>query len=365
MRRRALLSSLMAAVVLGGCMSQPPGLSGSRSTVPAQPIISALLPQNISDRADWERDMQASFSALGLTVNEPRVCAVIAVIQQESGFQVNPVIPDLGRIASQEIDRRANDKGLPLLLVHAALDLRSPDGRSFAARIRSARTEKELSDIYEDFIRQVPLGQRLFEDWNPIRTRGPMQVNVAFARRFSGRRPYPYPISIGLDEELFTRRGSLYFGTAHLLVYDAPYDSYIYRFADYNAGQYASRNAAFQRALALAAGRSLPADGALLPGDRREVGSTEAAALRIKDQLHLSDVDIHRALEDGDQERFEQSALYHQVFMLAERRAGRSLPRARLPDIKLGGPKVTRALTTQWYAQRVYGRFTSCERHLL
>src|SRR6185437_7856339 len=178
--------------------------------------------------------------------------------------------PQLGDIASQEIDRRAHSRGLPLVLVHAALDLKSPDGRTFAARIRAAKTEEDLSGIYEDFIRQVPLGQRLFEDANPIRTRGPMQVNVTFARRFAAQRPYPYPIRTSLADELFTRRGSLYFGIAHLLAYDAPYDSYLYRFADYNAGQYASRNAAFQSALALVAGHPLPLDGALLPRDGQQ-----------------------------------------------------------------------------------------------
>jgi hypothetical protein len=365
MRASALPRVLPIIGALAGCVAQPPSVTGPSASTQAQTLISTLLPQSLGDRPGWVHDIQGSFTALGLSADESHVCAVIAVVEQESGFQVNPVIPDLGPIASQEIDRRAASLGLPLLLVHASLELRSPDGRTFAARIHAARTEEELSDIYEDFIRQVPLGQRLFEDWNPIRTRGPMQVNVAFARRFANLRAYPYPISTSLEEELFTRRGSLYFGTAHLLAYSAPYDSYLYRFADYNAGQYASRNAAFQSALALIAGSPLPADGSLLPGQGHELGSTEAALLQIKDRLHLGSADIHRALGDGNQQRFEQSAVYREVFMLAERRAGRPLPRARLPDIKLAGPKITRTLTTRWYAQRVYGRFTSCERHML
>ncbi len=169
--------------------------------------------------------------------NQKSVCAVLAVIEQESSFQMNPLIPNLGAIASREIDRRARSEGLPLFLVHTALELKSSDGRTYAARIRAAHTEKDLSDIYEDFIRRVPLGPQLFDSSNPIRTRGPMQVNVAFARRFAAQRPYPYPIKTSLEEDLFTRRGSLYFGIAHLLAYNAPYDEYLYRFADYNAGQ--------------------------------------------------------------------------------------------------------------------------------
>ncbi len=92
------------------------------------------------------------------------------------------------------------------------------------------------------------------------------------------------------------------------------------------------------------------------------VGSTEAALLTIRDRLRLSATEIHETLESGDQERFEQTTLYHRVFALADRRRGRSVPRASLPDIKLMGPKITRALTTQWYAQRVNARFARCER---
>ncbi len=108
--------------------------------------------------------------------------------------------------------------------------------------------------MYEDFIGRVPLGRRLFASWNPIRTRGPMQVNVAFAARFEAIKPYPdHASGADLGDELFTRRASIYFGVAHLLDYPAPYDHYLYRFADYNSGQYASRNAAFQQAASIVA----------------------------------------------------------------------------------------------------------------
>jgi hypothetical protein len=49
-----------------------------------------------------------------------------------------------------------------------------------------------------------------------------MQVNIAFAEQFAAARPYPYPVKWSIADEVFTRRGSLYFGTAHLLAYSAP-----------------------------------------------------------------------------------------------------------------------------------------------
>jgi hypothetical protein len=289
------------------------------------------------------------------------VCAVVAVIQQESSFQVDPVIPGLGTIARREIDTRAQGAHVPLSLVHGVLGWKSSDGRSYGERIDRARTEKTLSDIYEDFIAGVPLGRTLFDDKNPIRTRGPMQVNVAFANEFAAATPYPYPVKRSIADELFTRRGSIYFGVAHLLDYRAPYDDYIYRFADYNAGQYASRNAAFQHALGLASRTALASDGALLPAAAADrAGATELAARALGARLGLDDASIHAALQLGKSKSFENSTLYLRVFEIADAAVGGPLPRALLPTIELQGPKIKRRLTTQWYARRVEQRFQSC-----
>jgi hypothetical protein len=284
----------------------------------------------------------------------------VAVIEQESNFQVNPVVPGMGAIAWKEIDSRAERAGVPRLIVHTALELRSPNGRTYAERIDAARTEKDLSDIYEDIIGSVPLGRRLFADWNPVRTRGPMQVNVAFADQYAGVRPYPYPVKVSVADELFTRRGSVYFGIAHLLAYQPPYDDYLYRFADFNAGQYASRNAAFQAAVAKASGIALTADGALLPHDGAADGETELALRALEVRLNLDSGEIHEALQKGKTREFERTRLYERVFALAERVAKRALPRAVVPTIKLHGPKLSRTLTTSWYAHRVDGRFLGC-----
>jgi hypothetical protein len=241
------------------------------------------------------------------------------------------------------------------------LELKSPTGRSYAERIDHARTEKELSDIFEDFTGAIPLGRSLFASWNPIRTRGPMQVNVAFAEQFAAAHPYPYPIKQSIADEVFTRRGSLYFGVAHLLDYQAPYDRYLYRFADFNAGQYASRNAAFQRAVSLASGLPLDADGALLPhAGGGGTGHTELAVRALRLSPHLDEAAIHAALEQGKTEEFERTMLYRAVFALAAQTAGRPLPRAVVPQIRLEGPKISRNLTTDWYARRVDERFRRC-----
>ena len=272
------------------------------------------------------------------------------------------LVPGLGAIARQEIDNRAQRAGIPRLIVRTALALRSADGRTYSARIDAARTEKDLSDIYEDFIGAVPLGRTLFADWNPIRTRGSMQVSVAYAEHYATVRPYPYPVSVSIADELFSRRGSVYFGVAHLLAYDPPYQQYLFRFADYNAGQYASRNAAFQNAVARASGLPLITDGALLSHEGSAAGAseTELAVRVLAGRLKVDSDEIHHALEEGNVQEFEHTRVYKGVFALAERAANHPLPRALVPTITLQGPKISRRLTTSWYAHRVAGRFAQC-----
>jgi uncharacterized protein DUF1615 len=327
-------------------------------------VIDGALPA-VSDRTAWTADIADAFVKLGLPPTRENACAVVAVIEQESGFRVDAAVPGLGKLALRTIDARAAHAGVPLAIVHAALDLKSSTGRTYRERIRAARTEKQLSDVYEDFVGRVPLGRTIFASWNPIRTRGPMQVNVAFAERFEAIKPYPdHDPRRDLRDELFTRRASIYFGVAHLLDYQAPYGRYLYRFADYNAGQYASRNAAFQRAASLVAGMPLTADGALLANDpgAKGAGGTERVLLAIAGRLRLSDAAIHMALKEGTAQSFEQTPLYHRVFALADRKRGSRLPRAALPQIRLEGPKIERPLTTDWYARRVNGRFERCVR---
>ena len=361
--RSVFVSIAAAAALLTGCASERPAdETPAPDREQARALIDELLPPRVSDRPGWVTDIYDGFTLQGLVPTRPNVCAVVAVIEQESNFHVNPIVPRLGAIAWKEIDSRAERVGVPAVLVHSALALRSPDGRTYSERIDGARTEKDLSDVYEDFIGSVPLGKRLFADWNPVHTRGPMQVNIAFAAAYAAVRPYPYPVKSSVADELFTRRGSLYFGIAHLFAYQPPYDEYLYRFADFNAGQYASRNAAFQSAVSRASGIALVTDGALLPhdSDANHPGGTELALRSLARRLDMSEGAIHGALEQAKTRDFERTQLYERVFALAERAAKRRLPRAIVPSIKLHGPKISRSLTTGWYARRVNGRFEQC-----
>jgi hypothetical protein len=315
--------------------------------------VLALLPPRLPDAEGWAIDIQTAFSALDLPASSRNVCAVIAIAEQESSLRADPAVPGLPRIAMNELEVRAARLHVPMLLVDAALRLESATGATFRQRIDAARTERDLSEIYEDFIGRVPLGRRLLADYNPVRTGGPMQVSIAFAESFSRTHRYPYDASPRVRHEVFTRRGGLYFGTAHLLAYEADYDALLYRFADYNAGQYASRNAAFQNAVNVAAGAKLALDGDL-------ASQTELALTRVATRLELDEGRIRRDLQQGGEPGFARSTLYERVFALAEKSGGRALPRAMTPQILLTGPKITRRLTTDWFAHRVDERFGRC-----
>jgi hypothetical protein len=74
----------------------------------------------------------------------------------------------------------------------------------------------------------------------------------------------------------------------------------------------------------------------------------------------MSDSAIHRALDRGEQQDFANSKLYLRVYALAEGIEHKPLPRAQLPGITLKSPKITRKLTTAWFAKRVDARWQRC-----
>jgi hypothetical protein len=321
-----------------------------------------LLPAGLDNRSGWAVDIFAAFESLAIEPTPQNICAVVAVTEQESTFQVNPPVPGLPAIARREIDSRAKRYKMPALVVDAALELRSPTGASYRERLDKVRTERGLSDIFADFIGMVPLGERLFARLNPVRTGGPMQVSIAYSEEHARQRRYPYPLAGTIRDEVFTRRGGMYFGIAHLLDYAAPYDDMLFRFADFNAGHYASRNAAFQNAVSILAKTPLALDGDLLRHGSAadEPSNTELAVRKIGSRLGLDAAAIRDHLESGEQESFAGSKLYARVFELADAGRKRPLPRAMIPTIRLESPKITRKLTTEWFARHVDERYERC-----
>ena len=236
----------------GGCAREPAAHRQSRSERcrgPRADRASAAAPASRTATAG-STDLYAAFSALRSRRPREKVCAVTAVIAQESGFHVDPVIPDLGNIAWREIDRRAAHAAIPPGLVHEVLEIKSSD-RPQLCRENRSRTHREGAERCVrgfhrlDSPRPLPVLE-LESDPNAGSDAGQRRLRRALCGRspvsVSGEAEHRGRALHAARERVFRRRPSA-------RLFDAPYDGrYLYRFADFNAGQYASRNAAFQQA---------------------------------------------------------------------------------------------------------------------
>ena len=180
MRRWLLVAA--CCVALSSCATSDgdagrPGLNAAD----ARALIARVMPGESADRAGWASDIYAAFATQDLALTPENLCAVLAVTEQESTFRADPPVPGLAAIAWQEIDRQADRAGVPKFAVRTALRLDSPSGKTYSERIDAVTTEKQLSEIFEDFIGMVPLGKTFLASRNPVRTGGPMQVSIGFA----------------------------------------------------------------------------------------------------------------------------------------------------------------------------------------
>lgn len=351
----------------GPVVSQPVSPPAPVPPFPAYPneaaaralVQNKLLPASVRDKAGWSQEIVGAFTGLHLPYRADLLCAAMAVIEQESTWQADPVVPGLGEIVWKKIAEKAGGV-IPVAALKVAFLKPSATGESYTSRIDRLRTEKEMNALFEDMVADarrlgLPVNMK-----NPIRTGGPMQVSVEFAEEHVRAKGYPYPRKGSWRDEVFSRRGGLYFGIANLLDFPADYPDMRYRFADFNAGRYSSRNAAFQAAVSRLSGMKLSLDGDLLiyrdGAPSSSTSSTQLALERLEGRLGMSRAEVSRDLRLEKTPAFSQSALYQKVFALA----GGHAARAVMPQIQLVSPKITRKLTTEWFADRVDGRYKAC-----
>ena len=343
--------------------SRPP-LPAVYSPPQAQAAFQRLIPGRVVDASGWAADSVNAMGVLRVPMSPENVCAVLAVIEQESSFQADPEVPNLSKIVRTELTARQARYHIPDLVLEAGLRRKSRDGRSYDARIDALRTEADVSRLYEDLASELPDIAHRYQPGNPIHTAGAMQVNVAFAEEHARSKPYPYGFGVSPRHETFTRRGGLYFGIALLLDYNAPYPGPLYRFADYNAGRFSSRNAAFQNALVRVAGVPLDADGDLLiyeEGSKpsAQASRTQQALERVAPKLGMRPAEIRRDLLLEKTEAFMTTPLWQRLFLLADA-GGTPAPRFTMPQIAVQSPKFHRTLTSSGYASQVNARWSDC-----
>src|SRR6185295_19883897 len=124
--RKPVRLAAAALVLLAGCATPSRGpLPGvQQSGAPQQrteggavvrgaALVEELLPTRLADRRGWAEDMYSAMSALRVEPTAENVCAVIAIIEQESSFRVDPSIPGLPDLARRELDKRRERAGVP------------------------------------------------------------------------------------------------------------------------------------------------------------------------------------------------------------------------------------------------------------
>ena len=125
-RRRHVDSRLWPALALGlvallsGCATvEEPG-PRPLTAEEGRALVTRLLPESVKERGGWATDIYAAFATLGLAPTPENICAAVAVTEQESGFQVDPVVPGLAAITAS-IARSIADSSVICLRPWAAM----------------------------------------------------------------------------------------------------------------------------------------------------------------------------------------------------------------------------------------------------
>lgn len=386
MFHRALLPPRICLIGLflwAGCHRSSEGdLPKSRRIVELnQRAVAALLP-TASSRNEWAQAILGALKQVRRTPDRSSVCAVVAVIAQESNFQANPVVPVLAKVVKTRLADyekkygRAGKALIQSLLSGRALE----DNRTFRERLEIVKTERDLDLTFRDMLAYYRLMHpiafgaanvvehlwdgRGLQELNPIATAGPMQVNVAFAEQWASNHD---TADKNVRDNLYTITGGVLYGTARLFDHEAAYSEMIYRFADYNAGVYASRNAAFQAQLGRLLGQSLALDGDLLRYDADgEISGDESqsfTALKAFAEKYDKDLSNWRIKQDVAHEKeksFEDTDTYKSVKSSFSKKFKTAARYAILPQAEIDSPKLRRKRATGNYANSTQRRYEAC-----
>jgi Protein of unknown function (DUF1615) len=339
--------------------------------------------ERIKDAEGWATDMLEVLRQHDLDQSRENVCASIAIIDQESGFVADPAVPNLGQISETALREKFGQIPIAGSLAIKWLEKEPTRDDSHMSRIRKAKTERDLDIAYRRFVDDMTnrvgiaaivdfgLLNSVIEERNDIDTAGSMQVSVKFALKTANDRrwlPMSLSDSYAVRDQLYVRQGGMYYGIKQLLDFETGYSQKIHRFADYNAGRYASRNAAFQKIISILIKKPLDLDGDLLLYDKGKassrVSSTEKA-IREADrsfQLGLNNEEIRADLLRADAFDFTSTKTFSRIRNLYQQRTGKQPEFAVLPDIDLSSPKIKRRMTTADFATSVNKRYQKCLR---
>lgn len=341
--------------------------------------VSQMIPNRVKEREVWASEIVTLSKQFGLKIDAQNMCSIIAVVDQESNFDANPVVSGLGSTVVKELKAKLEQKlGKTMAgYFEVMLTTKPTPENSYLKQMSKVKTERELDHIYRemfDFYSKTYkvsaitnaakfVGQDIGELFNPVNTLGSMQVHIRYAKDHKRSMMNNHQ----LRDELYTRQGGLYYGIHRLMLYPAKYSQPLYRFADYNSGIYSSRNAAFQSMLNHVTGAKLALDGDLLLYDKDgdiqlQKSSTEQLIIQYfaKDANAPNPTVIRRDLKTEKTAEFENTATYQYVRLKYEAKAKKDAPYAIMPQVAITGPKINRDLKTNWYAENVNRRYQQC-----
>ena len=351
--------------------------------------IKLVIPMSSKNRQSWADDIFDIMNQFKIPKNKENVCSIVAVVDQESNFIANPVVPGLGAKAVKEINIRLSQKfedkfgetigkQMAGYFEDVLKNQPSPDN-SYMSQMRKVKTERDLDQLYREIFDFMAshyhisaltgaaklVGQDFSEKFNPITTLGSMQVLITYAQ--NNKREHMN--NNELRDDLYTQYGGLYYGIHRLMMYEADYDKPIYRFADYNSGMYSSRNAAIQTELnaLIDPKEHLDLDGDLLIYNKdgsalSSLSDTEKTLIDLfnRNNIVITPDQIRADLEKEKQKSFEKTKTYYSINKLYEEKTGKEAVYAVMPEVIISGPKLSRDYNTNWYASRVNGRYQTC-----
>lgn len=341
--------------------------------------VDSIIPKRVKERLSWASDIVLISDDLKIKRTAENMCTIIAVVDQESNFIADPAVPGLGKKAIKEINQRLEEKlGKTMAgYFNNMLKTKPTVENNYLSQLEKVKTERELDELYREMFAYYSkeyhvsllagaaklVGQDIAENFNPITTLGSMQVHIRYVREHK-----PKLQSINeVRDELYKQRGGLYYGIHRLMMYETQYEKPLYRFADYNSGMYSSRNASLQKVINKLAKTELDLDGDLLlynkDGDPRlQKSSTEEALLQYFSTIPTAPTasQIRKDLKLEKQKTFEETETYLFLMKRYKDKMGKDAPYAIMPKVVISGPKLSQDYNTNWFAERVNGRYTQC-----
>jgi Protein of unknown function (DUF1615) len=347
-----------------------------------------LVAPNVNNSVQWAIDLKSVLKIQHLESSHEDICAMIAIINQESSFEENPHIAGISEQALHSLSAKLvaitplghrNVSSIETWLKH-----KPSIKNSYWHRLRTAKTQHAVDLTYREIIADKlfsrgKLGSVLqidpslrdsIEDNNAIKTIGPMQVAVSFAVQIEEQ---SLQRALALDEiwairdRMYTREGGMGYGAVLLLGYDGGYDKKLYRFADFNAGRYASRNAGFQTTIAGLLNKPLATDGDLLMYDKQGkpsaiVSNSERAINELAEKYHLalSAAQVRADLLQEKHGNFHRTVTYTTITQHYQKLMQKPAPFAVVPNIVLHSDKATRTMSTEKFTDKVNTHYQRC-----